>query len=426
MNISYRITFLGISLIFFGYIIGVGTTNLSLDELRIFRGESTATGMVRMSDLFESKKIQEAYKYIEQNYYGFHSKSQKAVEDALLSSMAMSLGDKHSVYFNEEESIKFVDTLKGDFEGIGAVIRENIKGIQIMKVLSGSPAEKSKLTAGDIITYVDGKSMLGMTADEAVNLIRGPKWSQVELTILSAKEEKSEKKVSIERDTVNVPTVYSEMLSGSTIGYIELAMFGENTVDEFIKAFNSLTSSGTTGIIIDARNNGGGFLDSAVELCSLLLPKNTIVVSTKGNNPLENMTLYTKDNIKANTQIPLVFLVNSMSASATEITAWTLQENRRALIVGEKTYWKGSVQTPFTFSDGSIMKLTTAKWYTPNGRSIDEKGIEPDVVVTLTDDDYKNSYDRQLEWAKKLISLQIEKKLSVEDLKKEAETLLSK
>lgn len=175
MNISYRITFLGISLIFFGYIIGVGTTNLSLDELRIFRGESTATGMVRMSDLFESKKIQEAYKYIEQNYYGFHSKSQKAVEDALLSSMAMSLGDKHSVYFNEEESIKFVDTLKGDFEGIGAVIRENIKGIQIMKVLSGSPAEKSKLTAGDIITYVDGKSMLGMTADEAVNLIRGPK-----------------------------------------------------------------------------------------------------------------------------------------------------------------------------------------------------------------------------------------------------------
>lgn len=111
------------------------------------------------------------------------------------------------------------------------------------------------------------------------------------------------------------------MLSGSTIGYIELAMFGENTVDEFIKAFNSLTSSGTTGIIIDARNNGGGFLDSAVELCSLLLPKNTIVVSTKGNNPLENMTLYTKDNIKANTQIPLVFLVNSMSASATEITA---------------------------------------------------------------------------------------------------------
>lgn len=136
------------------------------------------------------------------------------------------------------------------------------------------------------------------------------------------------------------------------------------------------------------------------------------------------MTLYTKDSSTENTRIPLVFLVNSMSASATEITAWALQEYHRALIIGEKTYGKWSVQTPFSLSDGSLLKLTTAKWYTPNGKSIDEKGIEPDVIISLTDDDYKNAYDRQLEGAKKLLQYQIEKSISLEELKKEADTIL--
>lgn len=294
-----------------------------------------------------------------------------------------------------------------------------------MKVLPGSPAEKNKLSQGDIITFVDGKSMHGMSADEAVTLIRWPKGTMVKLTILSKKEADKVIEVIIQRDTVNVPTVYSEILSGTTLGYLEVSMFWENTVDEFIKEFNQLTSSGATGIIIDARNNGWWFLDAAVDLCSLILPKNAVIVSTKGNNPIENMTLYTKDSSTENTRIPLVFLVNSMSASATEITAWALQEYHRALIIGEKTYGKWSVQTPFSLSDGSLLKLTTAKWYTPNGKSIDEKGIEPDVIISLTDDDYKNAYDRQLEGAKKLLQYQIEKSISLEELKKEADTILN-
>lgn len=429
MNIfhKYRSIFLKISLIFFGWIIwlsiGIGYSSKIESYGSII---SSGTGIIHVQDVFNSKKVKEVYRFIEQNYYGFHSKDQKVVEDAFLSSLANSLGDKHSSYMNDENAKKFISTLQWDFEWIGAVIHENPKGIQIMKVLPGSPAEKNNLSQGDIITFVDGKTMNGMTADEAVNLIRWPKGSVVKLTILSKKEDGELKDISIQRDTVNVPTIYSEMLSGTTLGYIEISMFGENTVDEFIKWFNQLTSSGASGIIIDARNNGWWFLDAAVELCSLMLEKNVVVVSTKGNNPIENMTLYTKDDSISNMHIPLIFLVNNMSASATEITAGALQEHHRALIVGEKTYGKWSVQTPFPLSDGSILKLTTAKWYTPNGRSIDEKWIEPDVIISLIDDDYKNGYDRQLEWAKKLIQYQIEKKVTLENLKKEAENIIKK
>lgn len=426
MNIfhNFKGVFLKISLVILGGIIGIGIWKGFPSDIDIYK-QHTGTGIVSASDVFDSKKVKEAYRFIEQNYYWFHSKNQKTVEDAFLASLANSLGDKHSNYMNEDDSRKFVSTLQWDFEGIGAVIRENIKWIQIMKVLPGSPAEKNKLSQGDIITFVDGKSMHGMSADEAVTLIRWPKGTMVKITILSKKEADKAIEVIIQRDTVNVPTVYSEILSGTTLGYLEVSMFWENTVDEFIKEFNQLTSSGATGIIIDARNNGWWFLDAAVDLCSLILPKNAVIVSTKGNNPIENMTLYTKDSSTENTRIPLVFLVNSMSASATEITAWALQEYHRALIIGEKTYGKWSVQTPFSLSDGSLLKLTTAKWYTPNGKSIDEKGIEPDVIISLTDDDYKNAYDRQLEGAKKLLQYQIEKSISLEELKKEADTILN-
>jgi carboxyl-terminal processing protease len=423
MNISYKNIFLWVSFTLLGYSIAFFSTNNYFSYFSI-QTEKTSPKEVQIQDVFHSEKSQEAYQYIENNYYGFYSKNKKDIEDAFIKALATSLGDKHTSYFNETDAIKFIDTLKGDFEGIGAVIHENIKGIQIMKVLSGSPAEKGKLVAGDIITHVDGESMIGMTADEAVNNIRWPKGSTVKLTILRKNDNEKQEIVDIKRDTIIIPTIYSTVLTGSTIGYIEISMFGGDTVREFTQAFHSLTASGITGIIIDGRNNGGGFLDAAVDILSVLLPPNTVTVSTKGNNPLENMVLYTKgEKNEKNTAIPVIMLVNTMSASATEIVAWALQEHKRALVVGEKTYGKGSVQTPFSLSDGSILKLTTARWYTPHGRSIDEKGIEPDIKISLTDDDYKDGNDRQLEWVKKLIQLQWEKKLSVEELKKEAEKL---
>ena len=370
-------------------------------------------------NFFESQKIQEVYSYIEKYYYGFGTKDKKEIEDAFIDALAKSLWDKHTSYFNISDAEKFVDTLAGDFEWIGAVIKENIKWIQIMKVLDGSPAMRGWLKNGDIITHITWKTVVWFSADEAVDMIRWPKWSKVNLTILPLKEQK-EKTITLVRDTVVVPTVDGEILSGTTLGYIEINIFGENTVTEFQKTLNTLTASWATGIIIDGRNNGWGYLDAAVDILWFFLPKNTRIVETKGTNPIGNQVYSTKRAWK-NIEIPLVMLVNWLSASATEIVAWAFQDTKRAVVVGEKTYGKWSVQTPFPLSDGSLVKITTAKWYTPKGRGIDEKWIEPDISIDLLDEDYKELYDRQLEWAKTVLEKMVKEKFSPEKTKKQFE-----
>jgi carboxyl-terminal processing protease len=366
--------------------------------------------------ILQSPKIQEAYVYLEQYYYGFHKKTPIEREDAMIDALTKSLGDKHTSYFNPKDAEEFSSALSGDFEWIGAVIKEHQKGIQIMKVLTGSPASKESLLKWDIITAIDTKSTLGMLSSDAVDLIRGPKWTIVTLSIISWEEKKE---VKIQRDTVVVASVDGDFLTGTTIGYIELAFFGERTTEEFTAALGSLIDRGASGIIIDGRNNGGGYLDSAVDITSTLLPTGQLVVATRGINPAENSDYKTTKRRIQNTQIPVIMLVNNMSASATEILAWALQDYDRALIVGEKTYGKGSVQEPFVLADGSMMKITIAKWFTPKDRGIDEKWIEPDIQIDLTDDDYKNIYDRQSEGAKSLMQYLIDTKTSIITVKKD-------
>ena len=420
MHISLRNIFLWLFLFFFGYAVAsIWYAGYDLqDILHPSLGQQTQT---YSWNILDAKKVREVYDFIEKNYYSFSTKDKKKLEDSFLEAMTTALGDKYTNYFNTVESKKFTDTLHGDFEWIGAVINENPKGIQIMKVLDGSPAIKSWLMAGDIIIAVGDKSVVWMSSEDAVNLIRWPKWSSVSIKYIEAKTKK-EKTITIERDTVVVPTVVSE-LTKDKIGIIEMNIFGENTARDFQKQLDTLVSSGATSIILDLRNNGWGFLDAAVNIVSSVLPVNKVAVITKWTNPTENLTFYTQKTSKKYMQIPLVILINSMSASATEITAGALQDYNRALIVWEKSYGKGSVQTPFILSDGSMIKITTAKWFTPNMRWIDEKWIEPDVKIELTSDDYKNAHDRQMEGAKKLLKIQIQKKSSVKDLREIAKTL---
>ncbi len=165
--------------------------------------------------------------------------------------------------------------------------------------------------------------------------------------------------------------------------------------------------SGAQGMILDFRNNGGGYLDTAVDLASIVLPERTPVVIIKQNDITKNETLFTKIGTKSNTTIPLIILINDYSASASEIFAGAMQDHGRALLVGEKSYGKWSVQEPFDLGDGSIIKITTARWYTPKDASIDEKGITPDISVILTNKDYENIFDRQLKAAELIIRDQI-------------------
>ena len=189
------------------------------------------------------------------------------------------------------------------------------------------------------------------------------------------------------------------------------------------KSFNNLTNSGAKGIILDFRNNGGGYLDTAVDILSFLLPDKSVAVITRENKKNSQITLFTKQNKFTNTTLPVVMLINELSASATEITAWALQDFDRAIILGEKSYGKWSVQEPFALDDGSMLKITIGKWYTPKDRWIDGLGITPDVVIPILTKDFTNSYDRQFEWAKKALDLLIKNANSVEKTRSELKSV---
>lgn len=350
---------------------------------------------------FESKKIEEAKNIITSEYYHFSEKTKVEIENSFITSLVASLWDKHSSYFPPKEAGEFNDTLHGDFEGIWAVIDENPKWVKVQKVLKDSPAEKWGLKNGDILLSVNSIKLVGLSTEEAVDKIRWPKWTKVLIKYIRW-DDVTENMTEITRDRVLVPSAQEKMLTGS-VGYIEVAFFGEHTTQEFQKSFNALTASGARWIILDFRNNPGWYLDSAVEVLSLILPLNSKAVLTRENDVRKNETLYTHGVFMPNTKIPLIMLVNGLSASASEIVAWSLQDHKRAIILGEKTYGKWSVQTPFVMSDGSMLKLTIGRWYTPNDRWIDGEGIIPDIILSLKDEDYKKQYDRQLEWARKII-----------------------
>ncbi len=357
---------------------------------------------------------------IRQYSYGFEQKKILDIEDAIMKSIVNGLGDKHSTYFTQKETNEFEEALRGDFEWIGAVINENPRGIKIMKTINGSPAEKSWLKAGDIMTRVGDISIVGKSTEDAVKVIRGKKWTIAEITYKRG-DDNTELYVSVVRDRVNVPSVAEKMLE-NRIGYIEISTFGEHTTDEFTKSWNTLMGSGAQGVILDFRNNGGGYLDTAVDLASIVLPERTPVVIIKQNDITKNETLITKAATKSNTTIPLIILINDYSASASEIFAGAMQDHGRGLLVGEKSYGKWSVQEPFDLGDGSIIKITTARWYTPKDASIDEKGITPDISVILTNKDYENMFDRQLKAAEILIRDQISMTGSLQNLKEKYKT----
>lgn len=371
-------------------------------------------------DIFATPKIQKTMDIIRKYSYGFNKKTNVGIENAMMKSIVDGLWDKHSTYFTQQETSEFEEALRGDFEWIGAVINENPRGIKIMKIIKDSPAEKSGLKAGDIMTRVGDVSIIGKSTEDAVKVIRGPKWTKAEITY-KRWEDNTDLYMSVTRDRVSVPSVAEKMLENS-IGYIEIATFGERTSEEFVASWNSLTQSGVQGIILDFRNNGGGYLDTAVDLVSIVLPADTPVVIIKQNDASKNEKLLTKPRTKNNTTIPLIVLINDYSASASEIFAGAIQDYWRALILWEKSYGKGSVQEPFDLGDGSIIKITTARWYTPNDTSIDEKWITPDISVILTNKDYESIFDRQLRAAEIIIRSQILMTGSLQELKEKYKT----
>lgn len=298
--------------------------------------------------------------------------------EGALKGMVEATGDKYSYYMNPKEFKSFREHLESTFSGIGVNVELSPKSglVTVVRPIPGSPGEKAGLHAGDSIVAVDGKDIKGMTLDEAVQLIRGPKGSKVKLGV-QREGTKDALEFTITRDTIESPSTISKMLEPG-IGYIQLTEFRENVTQQVSKALSDLRSQGATRIVFDLRQDPGGLLEEAIGVSSLFLPPKVPVVHIVSKDG-EKETHVSRS--KAPFDLPVVVLVDGMSASASEIVSGAIKDNKAGVLMGVKTFGKGSVQTFFTLPDGSGLKLTTAKYLTAGGISIHEKGIEPDVVV---------------------------------------------
>ena len=342
----------------------------------------------------------EAYKQASDNYYGFDTLSEKDLISWMIKWFIGAFWDKHSEYFNIDETKKFNEVLSWDFEWIGAVIEKNDFWVAIERIIAGSPAKEAGLLSGDIITKANNEQLQNFTLTEAVSKIRWTAGTTVSLEIIRPGQKEIITK-TVTRRKIDIPSVEWKVIEATTIWYITLSIFGEKTADDFLKNLNDLQDKKVTGLIIDLRDNGGGYLETAVSILSNFVEKDKVLVTTKEKNPFFNRSYFSYGNIGK--KLPIVVLINENSASASEITAWALKDYNLAILVGQKSYGKGSVQQPFNLSDGSEMKITVAKWYTPKDNLIDKIGINPDIEVKFEKEDYEKKYDRQLEEAKKIL-----------------------
>lgn len=320
--------------------------------------------------------------------------TQKMVYGAI-SGMLKATGDPYTSFFDPEENKAFSEDLGGSFDGIGAELGVKDNLLTVIAPLDESPAQKAGLRAGDKILQIGDKIISDMSIDESVALIRGKKGTEVKLTILP-NGEKETKEISIIRDTIEVKSVKIEF-EDDNIAHIEITKFGENTDQEFNSATKILLARNTKGIILDLRNNPGGLLDQSISIASRMIPRGKIVVSEEDSfGKKENLFTKGGDTLSS---IPMVVLINEGSASASEILAGALKDNQNITLIGEKSFGKGTVQELINLPHGSSVKVTVAKWLTPSGEYIMEKGISPDIEVKMTADDYKNDKDPQLDKA---------------------------
>ncbi len=326
--------------------------------------------------------------------YAGEINNQEMVYDAINGALR-SLDDPYTLFLPPDEAKRFNDDLRGSFDGIGAEIEKRSGNLTIVAPLEGSPAQKAGLRAKDIIIEIDGAETTDMQLDEAIDKIRGKKGSVVKLTVI--REGAGQPiEVSVTRDTIVVKSVTSEIRSDN-IGYIKMSQFGEDTEDLLNKAVDEMIAKKPKGLIIDVRNNPGGFLDTAVDAGGLFLKDRAVIVKEK-NKAGDVQELRPKTSPKL-TDMPIVILVNGGSASASEIFAGALQDYGRAKLVGEQTYGKGSVQQLESVAGGGAVRITVAQWLTPKDRAINKVGIKPDIEIKLTEDDVKANRDPQLDRA---------------------------
>jgi carboxyl-terminal processing protease len=325
------------------------------------------------------------------------------VDDTLLmrgaiSGMLAALGDKHTSYMDPEEFEEANTSLTGEYQGIGAWVDITGDYVEIVSPMKGFPAEAAGLRPKDKVIGINGVDMSGIDGQIVLNQIRGPKDTEVTLTILRGEETFD---VTIRRAAIVVPTVDYEILEGN-IAYVALNTFNENSTPELRAALTKLLAQNPKGLIFDLRNNGGGYLSTAIEVASEFIPKGVVMYEEYGDGSRDTYTALAGGLA---TEIPLIVLVNEGTASASEIVAGAIQDYDRGQLVGMVTYGKGTVQNWIALDNGQGgVRVTIARWLTPNGTQISEIGLTPDLIVEITEEDYTNGVDPQLDKAIELLS----------------------
>jgi len=346
-----------------------------------------------LSDEEALQVLSEVWGLIDAEFYGDLPTPDERIYGAIRGMLA-TLDDQYTSFL--EPSIAEIERTdaSGAFEGIGALVNVGEDGIlEIVRPFQGSPAEEAGLLPGDKVLAVDGQSIVGYGIWEAITLIRGPEGSEVVLTI--QREEGEPFAATVLRARIDIPIVESEMLEAD-IGYVSLFEFTSQATSQLEQMIEELLDQGATALIFDLRGNPGGFLDQAVQVSDLFLDEGVVLIERISDGQEREFT--SRDQGLAQ-DIPLVVLVNGGSASASEIVAGAIQDRGRGVLIGETTFGKGSVQLPHTLSDGSELRVTIARWFTPNDRAIHGEGLAPDIEVLLTLEDLEAERDPQLERA---------------------------
>ncbi len=347
-------------------------------SINIFNhGNTTAT--TAAPDKINTDLINTVYNMIKDKYVEPDKIDAQKLTEGALKGMMDALNDPHSSYMTKSQFEDMNSSLSGTFEGIGAYVGMDNGTVSIIAPIPGTPAERAGIKAGDLIMEIDGKSTAGMNANDAVLLIRGPKGTPVTLTVLH-KDATQAVTLTINRDTIDVPSVILEMKG--TIAHITITNFAERTDEELTTVLKTISGNGTTAIILDLRNDPGGYLDVCVRVASHFVNSGTVVsVIDRDGNKTTSPVMSVSPKI---TTLPIVILVNQYSASASEVFTGAMKDWGRATVAGTVTYGKGSVNNLLSLPDGSGIYLTVARWYTPNGSLIEGKGITPDQIVDFT------------------------------------------
>lgn len=389
---------LGIMMTVLVGVLGTGIACRATGSQILITNKAGAAGGEVLVDAEVMSKINELSAYIDTYYYDETDKEK--LRDGLYEGLMSGLNDKYSVYYNKKDYAQTKVNMTGEYYGIGAGLSQDVKTmvVTISKVYEGTPSDEAGLLANDVILSVGDVEATSMEVSDLVQLIRGEEGTTVHLEIFRASTDEY-LSIDVERANVILPSVESQMLTDE-IGYIYITSFEKETAKQFEKAYVELAEQGMQKMVVDLRYNGGGLVDSVVQILDDILPEGLLVYVEDKNGNRKNY------NSSGETVVdcPIVVLVNEYSASASEIFAGAVKDYGRGELIGTKTFGKGIVQTIFPLSDGDAVKITTAKYFTPNGRYIHDVGIEPDIELEYEflnpeAEKYDIQYDNQIQKA---------------------------